>query len=286
MNEQEQRSALATFLRTRRERISPDQVGLPVGKRRRTPGLRREELAVVAGVGTTWYTWLEQGRDITVSASILESLARVLRLDADEQAHLFLLARKQLPVTPFPAEDTVDPALQLIIETMGVYPAYVVCPRWDIIAWNQAACQVYADFSTVSPRERNFLWLLFTDLGLRTRLIDWEGKAQHALASFRISIQRSIGETWVTEMITDLEQVSPEFREWWPRYEVQGCSTCQTRLNHPRVGLLTLQATTFQLGGHPGLQMIVETPLPGTDTLTKLTTLSEAGSSLQSLGAR
>jgi transcriptional regulator with XRE-family HTH domain len=285
MNEQGRRSELARFLRTRRERISPSQVGLPVGKRRRTPGLRREELAVVAGVGTTWYAWLEQGRDITVSAPVLESLARTLQLDADERAHLFILAREQLPATPFPAEDTVDPALQLILETMGVYPAYVVCPSWHISAWNQAACQVYADFSTMSPRERNFLWFLFTDQRLRTRLVNWEGEAQHAQALFRASTQRYIGEAWLTEMVTDLEQVSPEFREWWPRYDVQGCNTGQVHLNHPLAGLLSMQATPFQLTGHPGLQMIVDTPVSGTDTLAKLTALSESGSRLLSLKA-
>jgi transcriptional regulator with XRE-family HTH domain len=285
MNEQERRSELARFLRTRRERISPDQVGLPVGKRRRTPGLRREELALLAGVGATWYTWLEQGRDITVSVPVLESLARVLQLGKDERTHLFILAREQLPATPFPAEDKVDPALQLILDTMGVYPAYVICPSWNIISWNEAACQVYADFSTMSPRERNFLWFLFTDQRPRTRLVDWEGNAQQALASFRISTQRYIGETWLTEMITDLNEVSPEFREWWPRYDVQGCNSSQIRLNHPRVGSLTLQATSFQLAGQPGLQMVVETPVPGTDTQAKLNALSKAGSRLQSLRA-
>jgi transcriptional regulator with XRE-family HTH domain len=285
MNEQERRSELARFLRTRRERISPDQVGLPVGKRRRTPGLRREELALLAGVGATWYTWLEQGRDITVSAPVLESLARVLQLDEDERAHLFILAREQLPVTPFPMEDKVDPALQLILETMGVYPAFVICPRWNVIAWNRAACQVYADFSTMSPRERNFLWLLFTDQRLRTRLVDWEGNAQQALAAFRISTQRYIGEAWLTEMVADLKEVSPEFREWWPRYDVQGCNTSERHLNHPLVGQLILQTTSFQLAGHPGLQMTVETPVPGTDTQAKLTALSESESRLQFLEA-
>ncbi|GAC1403404.1 MAG: helix-turn-helix transcriptional regulator [Ktedonobacteraceae bacterium] len=285
MNEQERRSELARFLRTRRERISPSRAGLPVGKRRRTPGLRREELALLAGVGTTWYTWLEQGRDITVSVPVLESLSRALQLDADERTHLFILAREQLPATPFPVEDTIDPALQLILETMGIYPAYVVSSHWDIIAWNQAACQVYTDFSTLSPQKRNFLWFLFTDQRPRAWLVDWEGKAQHALALFRTSTQRNLGEAWLTEMVTDLEQVSPEFREWWPHYDVQGCDTCQAYLNHPLVGLLSLQATTFQLAGHPGLQMIVDTAVSGTDTQAKLIALSESASRLQFLDA-
>ena len=285
MNQQERRSELARFLRTRRERISPSQFGFPERKRRRTPGLRREELALVAGVGTTWYTWLEQGRAITVSAPVLESLSQALQLDADERAHLFILAREQLPATPFPATETVDPALQLILDSIGVYPAYVVCPRWDIMAWNRAACQVYADFSTMSLQERILPWFLFTDRRLRTQLVDWETEAQHTLALFRASTQRYIGEAWLTELVTELKQVSPEFREWWPRHDVQGVHTGQTRLNHPLVGMLTMQATTFQLANHPDLQMIVYTPVSETDTLTKLTTLSASGSSLQFLKA-
>jgi transcriptional regulator with XRE-family HTH domain len=281
MNEQERRSELAQFLRSRRERISPDQVGLPGGKRRRTPGLRREELALLAGVGATWYTWLEQGRDITVSVPVLESLARVLQLDEDERTHLFILAREQLPATPFPAEDKVDPALQLILDMMGIYPAYVLCPSWNIIAWNQAACQIYPDFSMLSLRERNLLWWFFTNRRLRTLFINWEREAQRALASFRISIQRYIGEAWLTEMIADLKEVSPEFREWWPRHDVERCNMREMHLNHPHVGLLRLQTTSFQLADHPGLQMIVYTPVPGTDTQAKLTALLESGSRLQ-----
>ncbi len=283
MKEQERRLALASFLRTRRERISPGQVGLPMGARRRTPGLRREELALLAGVGATWYTWLEQGRDITVSIPVLESLARVLQLNTDERTHLFVLAREPLPATPFPAEDKDDPALQLILETMGVYPACVICPRWNIIAWNQTASQVYADFSTMSPQERNFLWFLFMDQRSRALLVDWEERAQHSLALFRASTQDYIGEAWLTKMVTALKQASPEFREWWPRNDVQGCSTCETHFNHPLVGSLRMQKTTFQLVGQFGLQMIVDTPVPGTDTQAKLTTLSKFGSSLQVL---
>ena len=285
MNEQERRSELARFLRTRRERISPSQFGFPERKRRRTPGLRREELALLAGVGTTWYTWLEQGRAITVSAPVLESLSQALQLDADERAHLFILAREQLPATPFPATETVDPALQLILDSMGVYPAYLVCPRWDIMAWNWAACQVYADFSTMSPQERILPWFLFTDRRPRIQLVDWEAEAQRTLALFRASTQRYIGEAWLTELVTELKQVSQEFREWWPRQDVQGAYTGQTQLNHPLVGMLTMKATTFKLADYPDLQMIVYTPVSGTDTLTKLTALSASGSRQQVLKA-
>jgi transcriptional regulator with XRE-family HTH domain len=257
-----------------------------MSKRRRTPGLRREELALLAGVGITWYTWLEQGRDITVSAPVLESLARVLQLDADERTHLFLLAREQVPATPIPATETVTPALQLILDSMGVYPAYVICPRWDIIAWNQAAVRVYGDFSTMSERERNLLWFLFMDQRQRTQIVDWEAEARHTLALFRASTQRAIGEAWLTELIADLSQASPEFREWWSHYDIQEMYPCQMQLDHPRVGLLHLQATSFQLTDHSDLRMIVYTPAPGTEALTKLTMLSASGSGPQALEDR
>ncbi|HEX4205326.1 MAG TPA: helix-turn-helix transcriptional regulator [Ktedonobacteraceae bacterium] len=276
MNEKARRAELAQFLRTRRERISPQQVGLPPGTRRRTPGLRREELALLAGVGATWYTWLEQGRAITVSGQVLESLARVLQLDADEQAHLFILARQQLPADPLPLTQTIDPALQLILDTMGIYPALVLSPRWDIIAWNQAACRMFADFSTMTTRERHILWFLFIDPRHRAMAVDWEREALLFLALFRASTQRYVGEAWLTELVNDLKQVSPAFREGWSRYDVQGVQTEHKRLIHPLVGLLVLQAKTFQVADHPDLQMIVYTPVSGTDTAAKLAVLSES----------
>lgn len=274
MNEQERRSELGQFLRTHRERISPDLFGFPTGKRRRTPGLRREELAIIAGVGTTWYTWLEQGRDITVSVPILESLARVLQLDEDEQVHLFILARKQLPATPFPFEQFVDPTLHTILEAIGIYPAYVLNPRSDFVAWNRAACQVYTDFRTISPPERNFLWFLFTNREYRAHLVNWEEEAHNALALFRASTQRYIGEAWLTQLVTDLKHVSPEFCKWWSWQDVQTTHKGQKQINHPLVGLLTMQTTAFQLTEHPGLRMVVDTASIETDTRAKLITLS------------
>ncbi|QBD83023.1 XRE family transcriptional regulator [Ktedonosporobacter rubrisoli] len=277
MNEKERRKALAQFLRTRREHISPSQVGLPPGTRRRTPGLRREELASIAGVGTDWYTRLEQGRDITASAQILESLAHALKLDRDERAHLFVLARKQLPVDPLPLTQSVDPTLQLILERMGTYPAAVVNHRWDMIAWNQATRQVYADFNTMSARERNVLWFLFTDPRQRTQWLNWEEEARSKIAFFRASTQRYIGETWFTELVNDLSASSPEFREWWPRHDVQRTHVKPIYFNHPLVGLLIFQIKIFHIVDDPDLQMIVSTPVPGTETASKLTALSASG---------
>lgn len=274
MNDQERRKELAQFLRTRRERLSPEQVGLPPSTRRRTPGLRREELALLAGIGATWYTRLEQGRAITVSAQVLESLARVLRLDADERNHLFILAREHLPADPYPLTALVSPALQRILDRMGHYPAYVVGPRWDIVAWNQATCRVCADFATMPPRERNILWFLFTNPLQRVRLVDWEREARGTLALFRASTERYVGEPWFTSLVADLKQVSPEFRDWWPRHDVQGVHSGKKELNHPLVGRLVVQATTFQVVDAPDLRMIVYTPVPETETANKLAQLA------------
>jgi transcriptional regulator with XRE-family HTH domain len=270
MSDKERRAELASFLRIRRERITPEQVGLLSGTRRRTPGLRREELAQLAGVGATWYTWLEQGRAITVSGQVLESLARVLQLNADERAYLFVLARQQLPADPLPVTHHIDPSLQLILDTMGIYPALILNPRWDIMAWNQAARRLFADFDTMTSRQRHVLWLLFTDPQYRAMFVDWEAAARRFIALFRSSTQHSIGETWLTELVCDLQQVSPTFRELWSRHDVQGVQTEHKHLIHPIVGPLILQAKTFQVADHPDLRMVVYTPVPGTETATRL----------------
>jgi transcriptional regulator with XRE-family HTH domain len=274
MNARARRAELAQFLRTRRARITPEAVGLPPGTRRRTPGLRREELAQLAGVGVTWYTWLEQGRAIRVSADVLESLARVLHLDADERAHLFILGRRQLPADPFPLTPSVDPALQLVLDAMGVYPALVFSPRWDVIAWNDAACRAFLDFGALASRERHLLWLLFTDPSYRAMLPDWEGEARRFLALFRASTERYVGEVWLTKLVYELERVSPTFRAWWSRHEVQAAPTECKRLIHPEVGELVLRVQTFEVANHPDLRMMVYTPAPGTETAARLVALS------------
>ena len=271
MDDEQRRTELRCFLRARRARLSPLQVGLPAGGRRRTPGLRREELAQLAGVGTTWYTWLEQGRPITVSASVLESLADTLRLDTVERAHLFILARGEVPTTPLVATETVEPALQQILDALGPCPAYVANARWDVVAWNEAACRVFMDFAALSPRDRNLLWSMFMHPLSRQLYVDWEGAAQHILAFFRASTGRYVGETWFTALVSELSRASPEFAAWWPRNDVYGSPReAHKEVRHPLVGRLALHASPFQLAQSPELFMIVYTPVPGTETAAKL----------------
>ena len=276
MNDQERRKELAHFLRTRRARISPEAVGLPAGSRRRTPGLRREELAVLAGIGVTWYTGLEQGRAITVSTHILESLARVLHLNAVERNHLFLLARQQQPADPFSFTTTVSPVLQRILDNMSLSPAYVANPRWDLLAWNQAMTCVYqTDFGSLPVHERNILRLVFTSTSQHMFLTDWEQAAQGLLAQFRASTERYVGEPWRSALVAELEQSSPQFRAWWPRHNIQATHTEKKELNHSLVGRLVLQPTTFQVTDAPDLRMVIYTPLEEANTVQKLAQLVE-----------
>lgn len=271
MNDQERRKELAHFLRTRRERLSPEAVGLPGGSRRRTPGLRREELAVVAGIGVTWYTGLEQGREITVSPQVLESLAKVLKLNAVERTHLFLLARQQQPADPYPFTADVSPALQHILENMGTFHAYIANPRFDLLAWNQAMTCIYqTDFGALPVRERNILRLVFTSPSQHMLLVNWEKAAQGLLAQFRASTERYVGEPWRSALVAELEQASPQFRAWWPRYDIQATHTEKKELHHPLVGRLVLQPTTFQVTDAPDLRMVIYTPLAEANTAQKL----------------
>ncbi len=260
MTDNEQRDELANFLRTRRARLSPAEVGLPRTARRKTAGLRREEVALLASVGVTWYTWLEQGRDINVSVQILDSLARTLQLSVEEKAHLFLLAGQTPPQYPVSQQEHVSPFLLKFLEHQGANPAYITGRRWDVLAWNRAACQVIADFAAMPVEERNIVRLIFSNEEFRRRFVDWEGIAQRILAQFRASSSQYRDDEQLAALITDLQRCSPEFACWWPRHEVRGRQDGQKELVHPQAGLLALDHSTFQIDGSPGLKMVVYLP--------------------------
>jgi transcriptional regulator with XRE-family HTH domain len=272
MKDMQRRAELSRFLRACRARLTPDQAGLPSNGRRRTPGLRREEVAQLAEVGTSWYTWLEQGRAITASAPVLDSLARALRLDAAERAHLFILARGEVPVPSTPASASVGPAVWQILDALAdsAYPAYVANARWDAVAWNAMACCVFVDFAALAPSERNLLHFIFVHPRARELYVDWEGAAQRNLALFRSSSGRYVEEDWFIELVVELSRVSPEFAAWWPRVDVCGTPAGAKELDHPLVGHLALEPTLLQVAQAPDLWMIVYTPGPGKDTLARL----------------
>lgn len=214
------RHELAAFLRARRERLVPTEVGLPSGGRRRTPGLRREEVAALAGVGVTWYTWLEQGRDIGVSAVFLDSLARVLRLDAAERRHLFLLAHERPPAEPGKTWCVVPPPVMRLMHDLAPHAAYILNLRWDVLASNAPAEHLFG-FGRHPPARRNLLWLLFTDPLLHARFHDWERQAAAMLSSFRRDYARATQEADIHELVDELRKVSPDFSQWWQRHDVQ-----------------------------------------------------------------
>ncbi len=270
-DDRHRRQQLADFLRTRRAALQPADVGLDGGGRRRTPGLRREEVAQLSGVGATWYTWLEQARDVRPSAEVLEALARALRLDVAERAHLFQLARAQR--TPAPTREQVSPALKRLIDNLGPVPAFVRGRRLDYLAWNRAGALAMGDPGDYPPGRRNALWMMFTDPA-RPRLVEnWEANARSLLAVFRAAHARNIDDPAFAELIAALEQVSPQFRDWWPRHEVRGSVEGRKTINHPLVGRLVFEFALFERGEAPDQQLLLYSPLPLHDTPAKLTRL-------------
>ncbi len=260
MNSNELRAELANFLRIRRGQLSPADVGLPRTARRKTAGLRREEVAQLAGVGVTWYTWLEQGRNINVSTQVLESLARTFKLTPAEKAHLFLLAGEVAPPYPVPQQEQVDPFFYRFLEHLGTSPAYITGRRWDVLAWNRAACQVFANFAAMPVEERNIVRLLFTDEDYRRRWVNWEDMAQRVLAQFRASSSQYRNDAQFGTLISELQRISPEFARWWPQHAVQGRQEGRKEFIHPEVGSLAFEHSTFQIEGTPWLRMVVYLP--------------------------
>ena len=187
------RAELGAFLRSRRESLSPTTVGLPSGFRRRTPGLRREEVAMLADVGTTWYTWLEQGRDVRASQEVLLAIAHALRLDAVERRHLFVLSDRPPPEVRSTGPEHLEGSVQRMLASLSGQPAYVTGRRWDILGWNRAASVVFGDYEQLDQDARNLMLMVFVNPRHRRLLIDWEELARAALAIFRADSARYAG---------------------------------------------------------------------------------------------
>nr|WP_163500439.1 helix-turn-helix transcriptional regulator [Halomonas socia] len=253
--EQHPRAELADFLRSRRERISPQDVGLPVGGRRRTPGLRREEVAALAGVGLSWYTWLEQGRDIKVSSTFLDNLARVLKLDATERRHLFLLAHHRLPQESGHTSCKVPVIVSRLLEDLPARPAYVLNLRWDVLAWNSAADRVF-DFTSVPENRRNLLWMLFTSPVFRELFTPWDDQARQILSSFRRDFVRAIHDPDITDLVRELETVSSDFKAWWQQQDIHGPCQGIRNLLIPAVGHVTFEHTTLIIDDERHLRLV------------------------------
>ncbi|MFC5720135.1 helix-turn-helix transcriptional regulator [Streptomyces gamaensis] len=254
------RAELAAFLRSRRERISPEQAGLPRGPRRRTPGLRREEVAHLAAVGVTWYTWLEQARDIRVSAQVLDSIARALMLDRTERSHLFALAGV---TDPLPGTECtgVSSGLLRMLEQLEPFPACVQNARYDVLAHNRVYGQLMCDLDALPPEDRNCMWLSFTHPEWRAAIAGQNEVVAAMAAKFRASMAEHIAEPAWKCLLKRLLDASPEFRRLWERHEVDGLDSHRTRVYYQRwVGPLRLDYTSLWTGPHPGARLLTFTP--------------------------
>jgi transcriptional regulator with XRE-family HTH domain len=248
---------LGTFLRSRRERITPAAAGLPVTGRRRTPGLRREELALLAGISATWLTYLEQGRDVRPSGQVLDALARALRLSAAEQEHLRRLAGGGATAAE-DAPEEVAPEVAGVPALLGDNPAYVTGICYDVLAHNAAAAEL---FRGIGPGGNVVRWM-FTEPAAREVLVDWEIEARTILARLRAIAGRHPGHPRLARLVAELTAASAEVREWWPRYDIQFSHAGSKRLRHPRLGVLTVTHAAFHVAERPE-QTLVVYHLPG-----------------------
>jgi transcriptional regulator with XRE-family HTH domain len=253
------RQELAGFLRSRRGRIAPEQVGLPPASRRRTPGLRREEVATLAGVGVTWYTWLEQGRNINASPQVLDAVARTLLLDPHERDHLFRLA--DTPDGNGQGEcAALPPTAQLLLDQLEPYPACIRNARYDLLAFNGAFEQLMGPLSDLPFEERNSLWRMFTSPRCRSSMLDWEEGTRRMVAEYRAAMAEHVAEPAWKCLVSRLAKASPEFAELWERHEVASPENLTKRYLHPEVGLLKLNYTHLWLGQRLGTRMTTYTP--------------------------
>lgn len=251
---------LGNFLRSRRERLSPKAVGLPGGRRRRTAGLRREEVAELAGIGVDWYIRLEQGRTVSPSVTTIDALARALRLTRTEHAHLRALAR-DADRRPF-AREPVPEAMRRIVESLN-QPAYITGRRWDVLAWNEAAAEIFA-FDRMPEEERNILLCVLTNPYTR-RLFGaaWKDQARRVVAQFRATHDLWAGDPAFRDLLERLRQGCPEFAEWWEAHDVGDALAGQKFLKHPRKGALRLEHASFQSNDDPGLRLVIYAPARG-----------------------
>jgi hypothetical protein len=262
------RRELAAFLRARRSQVKPADVGLPEGvNRRRTPGLRREEIAQLAGVGLTWYTWLEQARDIPASRQIIDALATALRMGDDERRHLLTLAGLPLPQAPADL-NTPPSALQRMVDNLAPNPAYVIDQRFDFVAWNAAQVALWLDPASVPPSERNLVWLFFTDPTVRTLLRDWADSARTIVAQFRAVAGKFPDDPTFTTLAQSLADRSPEFAQWWDAYSVAEFDLTVNHLDHPAAGPINLDLFHLRVAEYPNLTVVLQTPSTPDDAAT------------------
>jgi len=270
-----QEKSLGDYLRACRCRVDPSALGLPAG-RRRTPGLRREEVALRSHISTTWYTWLEQGRGGAPSAQVLDRIARALLLSAPEREHLFLLGLGHPPETRYEAPQAVTPRLQRLLDSFDSSPAIVKTATWNVVAWNRAAACVLTDYGKLPAAERNILRLVFCNPRVREAQDRWHDMARFVVGAFRADAARAGAATEVDTLVAELCACSPAFADLWRDNEVRAHGEGTKRLRHPVLGALDLEYSGFSVDGRPDLGMIVYTPCSSEDA-ARIRALVQAG---------
>lgn len=279
MNHHTRRQELSAFLKTQRAKILPQSVGLAPGARRRTPGLRREEVAQLAGVSLTWYTWLEQGRDIQASKSVLDAIATALQLTIDERKYLHALASEGGAgaglVGKQEEELQISPALQRILQELRFCPTIITDRRCQIVGWNQAAAHVFLDFQTVPVDERNLIRLVFSRKELRRLAVNWEHFVKGFLSIFRAYYGQYLEDEWYDLFLGEMKEEYPEFDRLWEQSRVSTAPEVLIEFRHSRGGKMLFELTSLQVQGSADLRLSVYTPAAETSTETKLRQLME-----------
>jgi transcriptional regulator with XRE-family HTH domain len=255
---------LGAYLRDRRARLDPAALGFPAG-RRRTPGLRREEVAQRANISPTWYTWLEQGRGGAPSADVLNRIASGLMLTEHEREHLFILGLGRPPEVRYRAVDGVTPRLQRVLDVMETSPAIMKNATWDVVAWNRAAAAVLTDYGALPPEGRNVLRLIFTHSRVKAAQEDWWAVARYVVAAFRADAARAGAGDEISRLVEELSRLSPEFETLWRESHVIAHGEGLKRLHHAELGVLELEFSTFAVEGRPELAMVVYNPVAAAD---------------------
>jgi transcriptional regulator with XRE-family HTH domain len=254
-----QANTLATFLRDRRTRLDPAAFGFT--GRRRTPGLRREEVAQRANISPTWYTWLEQGRGGAPSADVLDRIASGLMLTDLEREHLFILALGRPPEMRYRPVQGVSPRLQRLLDAFDACPAFIKTATWDVLAWNQAAAVVLTDYATLPPDQRNILRLVFGNPAIRAKQKDWEGMARHLVGAFRVDAARAGAVKEIADLVEELCRTSADFARFWNENDVYAPSEGVKQLQHPELGAVEMEYSAFAVDGRPDLGLLVYNPL-------------------------
>ena len=255
---------LGTYLKDRRAKLDPTAFGLPLA-RRRTPGLRREEVAQRANVSATWYTWLEQGRGGAPSADVLDRISHAMMLTDAEREHLFLLGLGRPPEVRYRAPEGITPRLQRLLDTLEYSPAFIRTATWDVIAWNKAAAAVLTDYGTLPDGQRNVLRMMFRDQTIRVKQSNWQSVARYVVASFRADVARAGAAREVQSLVDELCAASPDFAAMWRDNDVQTHGDGVKVLHHHIAGPLSLEFSGFAVDGRPDLTMVIYNPATAED---------------------